>query len=514
MTREKNQVPFSECELWQSQRNFYIGEGIQAWNKKIPFYATSNPFIANTYARLIIRYIQDLLRLNQHELGEPVYIMELGAGSGLFSFYTLRSLLELQQQLGLPALKFKYIMTDFAHANIEFWQNQPNLQPYVQQGYLDFAYYDITQSETIYLQKGKISLTKALLKNHLIVLANYVFDSIKHDFFKTDAHRLQIGLVKHDAKIEQSADNESIDLKELDLNFNFQEVELPYYGNRLLDGVLEFYQHAANDLCFTFPTGPLLCLDYLCQLASNKLLLLVSDKGFIDFSNYQAELVSHGQAFSMTLNFAVLGKYAKLNGGDCYLQQAPKELTTGVLVFGNKLEDLTELRLAASDYLDNFSPGGLLNLLKLLENNGFDCPIYTLIDYLQITRWDISLFTSYLPLIIQKLKVCSNHIRQFMFAQLEQIAANFYYLPGASDVWANLGNLLQEFKQYEKALSYYQQSVRYFGRTDKTLYNMASCHYVLENYAQAEVLFAEVCEINKDNIQAFGWLAEIRARKK
>lgn len=35
------------------QREFYKREGMEAWNWQVPFYVTSNPYIANSYASLI-----------------------------------------------------------------------------------------------------------------------------------------------------------------------------------------------------------------------------------------------------------------------------------------------------------------------------------------------------------------------------------------------------------------------------------------------------------------------------
>lgn len=510
---ETSYVPFSQCDLWQNQREFYINEGINAWNNKLPFYATSNPFIADVYAKLIIRYVQDLLRLNQYKPTEPLYILELGAGSGQFSYYTLRALLVLQQQLGLTDLKFKYIMSDFAEANIEFWQTQPNLQPYVQQGYLDFAYFDAAKPQAVRLQKARKTLTKKILKNPLVVFANYVFDSLKHDFFKVTAGKLQLGYINKTAKIEQVLDNKSIPLTKIDPGFDFKNIELPYYDNPILDNVLEEYRQAGKDECFTFSAELLLSLDYLRNLSGNRLLLLTSDKGYSNFLNYQPEIVLHGQIFSLTINFAALRKYAHQYEGDNYLQSMLRNMNTALLVFGNTLTELPELSLAINEYLEKLSPGGLMDVVKHLNHTYLNCPINTLLTYLQTTGWDNQLFDQYFAIIIQQLKAVNDErFNQFVLDQIERIAANFYYLPGASDTWSNIGNLLLEFQQYEKALTYYQQSINYFGETDLTLCNMASCYYALNNYEQAKMLFIAACKLNKDNIQAFGWLAKLQGQ--
>jgi len=45
--------PLSQSVLWNFQREFYKREGMEAWNWQVPFYVTSNPYIANSYASLI-----------------------------------------------------------------------------------------------------------------------------------------------------------------------------------------------------------------------------------------------------------------------------------------------------------------------------------------------------------------------------------------------------------------------------------------------------------------------------
>ena len=71
----------------------------------------------------------------------PFYVMELGTGSGKFSFYVIKHLNELVQESGLDFC-FTYVMTDFTENNLAYWKTHPALMPYVEQGCLDFAIYN------------------------------------------------------------------------------------------------------------------------------------------------------------------------------------------------------------------------------------------------------------------------------------------------------------------------------------------------------------------------------------
>ncbi len=49
--------PFSECALWDMQRDFFVREGVNAWDHQVPFYITSNPSIANSTAQMLLRFL-------------------------------------------------------------------------------------------------------------------------------------------------------------------------------------------------------------------------------------------------------------------------------------------------------------------------------------------------------------------------------------------------------------------------------------------------------------------------
>ena len=69
--------------LWQLQARFYEEKGMACWSQGIvPHYVSSHPFLAHCYAKMIIQ------RLSSGQSG-PVYLLELGAGSGRFTFHFL-----------------------------------------------------------------------------------------------------------------------------------------------------------------------------------------------------------------------------------------------------------------------------------------------------------------------------------------------------------------------------------------------------------------------------------------
>ena len=81
MIFEKN-IPFSSSIIWGNQKDYYSEKGIQAWDDDVPFYITSNPYIAHSYAKMAIAFIQDWCDKNPDAKNHPFIFLELGAGTG------------------------------------------------------------------------------------------------------------------------------------------------------------------------------------------------------------------------------------------------------------------------------------------------------------------------------------------------------------------------------------------------------------------------------------------------
>ena len=62
------------------------------------------------------------------DVNEPLYIVELGTGSGKFSYYMLKALDEMRDVCDFPINKIVYVMTDFTETNFNFWRDHPSLK--------------------------------------------------------------------------------------------------------------------------------------------------------------------------------------------------------------------------------------------------------------------------------------------------------------------------------------------------------------------------------------------------
>ena len=169
--------------FWSLQRPYYDTHGVDVWTGAVPFFVTSNQFIANRYAKLIANYLIDRQTNAGANNREKFYIIELGAGSGQFSFYVLEHLSKLMHPYANIAPEFCYVMTDLAKKNIQYWQTHPAHKPYIERQQLDFAQYDMENDQSIHLINQSITLEKDGSRTPLIILANYIFDTVSQDAF-------------------------------------------------------------------------------------------------------------------------------------------------------------------------------------------------------------------------------------------------------------------------------------------------------------------------------------------
>src|SRR3990167_830099 len=175
---------FSKACLWQLMRDYYAKQGIKAWIEDVPFYITSNPFIAMAYANIVVSFIFNWIQKHPDAKHQPFYILELGTGTGQFSFYLLRMILRLLKDLQVDDVQIRYVMTDFAQETIDFWLQHDAFKPFVEKGVLDFAKFDLSTNVLPVLHVNQVKLDKEVVQNPLIVIANYIFDTLPCDIFE------------------------------------------------------------------------------------------------------------------------------------------------------------------------------------------------------------------------------------------------------------------------------------------------------------------------------------------
>eukprot|EP00606_Chrysophyceae_sp_TOSAG23-5_P000283 GSChrysophyteH2.ASY1.ANO1.695.1 assembled CDS len=301
--------------------SFYDRKGVDSWSQGIvPHFITSNTFIGKSYAKM---------KVNPEE---PLYILELGAGSGKFTFFMLKALEEMQATCNFPLKNIKYVMTDFTEANFEFWRTQPALAPYFERGLLDAAIFDAVNDTEIMLWKSRKVLKAGSCANPIAVVANYLFDTLYHDIFQVENGELKEGLISVGSKAAEEPDPlEPTIIQRLDNHYKYITIDPAYYkvedGDEfVLRRVLNWYvykdyfsrEEFKNGASFLVPIGTLRALRRIGKFSNGKALILSGDKGNNNPEQFTGlinpHIAVHG-SFSLMVNYHAIGAWFTMKGG-------------------------------------------------------------------------------------------------------------------------------------------------------------------------------------------------------
>ncbi|HBS67794.1 MAG TPA: hypothetical protein DEA79_01170, partial [Cyanobacteria bacterium UBA11153] len=493
---EQNQR-LSDSLLWQLQRNYFEQQSIQAWSQgTVPHYITSNPFIANAYAKVVFGFFRDCYgetdfseNFSKIDRTQPIYIIELGSGCGRLAYHFLKRFQDIHTNSICRNIPFQYIMTDFTERNLDYWQSHPWLQPLISQGILDFACFDLECDREIKLSQSGNILSVDTLKNPVIILANYVFDSIPQDIFYLENGKLYERLVTlSTSQPVANFDNPEL-LKHLETIYHNRLVTNRYYEDSDFNCILEDYQKQLTHTTLVFPVAALEGIRNLCHLSGGRMLLLSGDKGYSHPSTLQnrgdPKITRHG-SFSMMVNYHAIAQYIQNQGGQ-FLDTSHQHTSLDICAFllGNFSKDYRETRLAYREAIEKSSPDDFFSLKKGIEKNYQNLSLEQILAYLRLSFWDANIFWGCFPTLMQQVESASESIKGQVYLAIEQIWDNYYPIGEKRDIAFALGTVLAQIEYYPQALPYFNYSLQLYGADADTLYNIGICHYQLEEFEEA-----------------------------
>jgi SAM-dependent MidA family methyltransferase len=501
---------FSESCLWRMQRDYFDQEGINAWVNQVPFYITSNPYIANCYAQIVIRFIRDTIKKNPDAKNHPFYILELGTGSGRFSYYVLKTLQELQKTLGMDDISICYVMSDFTKNNIKYYETHPALQPYLEKGLVDFAIFDMEAERPITLIKKNIRLSPETLVNPLIVFANYIFDTISHDAFTVHEGKLYELLLSISTPENNMRDNKPVDMEHLAIDYKVHEIKNAYYGDPDLDKILDIYKHSLKDSSFLFPIGSIKAIKLLKKLSNNKLFIVASDKGYSrveSLDNLGHPSLSFHGSFSMMVNFHALANYFKNSGGDAFLQTPRKGIKTSIFSSDVALKDLPETSLAIQQYAEGVSAADYFTLHRRMSDTFQECSLDTIAAHMSLTGWDPHIYLKLATRVTTLVDEADTDTVNFMASNMHKMAENYYFMPKSECILFEIAVFFHSIKRHHDALNYYRQAQQYVGQQFGLYYNMALCEHHLGFLDDALMHFKTATHIDDNSKETKEWIA-------
>lgn len=510
-----NDRPLSQCLLWDIMDDYYANLGINAWQAGVPMFITNSAYIAESYAEIILAFVEDYY--DHLDLDEPLYMVEMATGTGRFAHLLLQELERKQACFEkLQKVRLKYIMTDFTDKNPTFWQLHPKLQPYIKKGMVDFAVFNPVEQDSLELRVSKETIAAGTLKNPLLAVGNYFFDTIKHDIFRVESKVLKEGRVTIHRNMEGLAPDAKLEIGQVETEYTYRELyNTNYYEDAGFNNILNHYRHNIKNGSIIFPIGALNVIRNLETLSNNQLVLISSDKSFTCCDEmiryYKHDYAIHG-SFSFMVNYDAIGHLFKQSGGH-YLHTTGKNLSLQT-VCCIELEHAADCRFERLQYVfkEKIDRSNAINsVCAIMPGKEADNPVGKLtvmLSQLRLNLADPQMFAVYGQSLVDIAAHGLKSQQDDLLALMAEAWEKFYYYPGCTNLPFWLGQLYYMMGHYEQSLSCLDKAIELFGQHE-VLYFLKGHNYTkMQKWQDAHNEYTRAVQMRENFPEAWECLRE------
>tara|TARA_R110002110_G_scaffold124505_2_gene301899 strand:- start:51183 stop:52841 length:1659 start_codon:yes stop_codon:yes gene_type:complete len=498
-------VRLSESKLWDIQKNYFETMGINAWEEDVPFYITNNTFIAYQYASLMHQFMLDWQ--NQKDPDQMIYIMELGCGTGKFSYYFLKALTQLLIEQPLT-VSFCYVISDVTAKNTEFCENNLSFKPYIELGQVDFAVFDASCDTDFYLKLADKPFSECR-KSPLVVISNYIFDCLPHDLLHIQEgkiHSLQYGLKSRYKNFDQQ--NVKY-LNELKFDITMEPIELEaFYDDPKLIGILNGYLERMDGKPSMMPV-PLAALKFLKNmqvLTKDNMFLIIGDKGVSSLENISRLPNNYRMTFegchTLLANLFIIGDYIKALGGDCVLSQKSTVFQVGLYSLGTAFENLPNTQFSYTQNIDCLGPQEFASFYSMAIQNAYRFSANSINTFMKFSRWDPDAYALIHDRLVEIAPALMPHEVIELKSDLKKIEDNIYRLGLGFDVANLLGLFYQSQGNIEKAKALFQTAMDIYDDYGPPHNNIAMIYEEQKDKEKAIYHYGKAYEYDKKNLFA------------
>jgi tetratricopeptide (TPR) repeat protein len=495
--------PLSRSCIWSLQRRFFQDQGLEAWTQGVvPHYVSSNPFLARTYGRLMTAFLRDWWR--EIDPREPIHVVELGAGAGRLGYHLLRQ----AGGSGLDGLPIRYVLTDVSERTVEEWSRQPRLRALADQGRLDFARFDAEEPGEIELRHSGLRLTAAAIRNPLLLIANYFFDSIPQDVFLMTDGEIQQGLVSVVSPRDEEADRESPDLlSRVSLEYSYEPADAAHhYEEPAFNRLLTEYRDQLDATHLAFPSVALRCIEHFRKLSGDRLLLLSADKGYL----HGEELLSRGApgfsrhgSISMSVNYHALARYfAQADGVALGAERRQASLRVCAFALGRPAGELAGLRQAFEDTVETQGPDDFFLIKKAMQATHESLSAEQALAFLRFSGCDANIFWGVAERLLALVPEMNMATRHDLGRTVRRVWELYLPIGEERDLAFQIALILAAIDQISAALDLFTESLRLHGDHPVTLYNMALCQIRLRQLPAALEAVEKALELEPKYLEA------------
>lgn len=503
---EKEQV-FSRSMLWKIQERYFSERGVDAWRQgEVPYYVTSNPTIANSYAEIVFAFYRDRQQLHPHTNAEPFYICELGAGSGRFAFHFLKRLQRLCEQHDISPMSFCYVLTDVAESNLQFWEKHKSFETFFENGMLDVAQFDLNLSEQLLLRCSGKTITNESLFHPLIVIGNYVFDSIPQELYYIDKKQCYDCLISIASDQEPQPESAAALMNSLHYKYDYNAFSNQPFEEKFLQELLEEYKENLSDTHLFFPANALQSLERLKNFSKAGMLLLSADKGDHRLDNLErahAPVLVHHGSFSINVNYHAFKLFCEQeNGMALFPDRSYSSVNMGCLLFVKEANAHKETHRAYQRQVIDFGPDDFFKLSKHVAQHAETMSVEDILSYLRLAFFDSQVLMLCTPRLAALVGEMKRKERESVKQALDQVWETYFPLGESADVAWHLAGLFYEMDDFHKAIYYFEKSLEIYGPYSGTLCNLSVCCELAGQQEKAKSYLLQVLKTEPENERA------------
>lgn len=513
-------VPLSQSIVWDIQKRFYSSAGPRAWSTHtVPHYVTTNAKVAASYARVLVAFIEDALALGpDHPLGHidkdrPINVIELGSGGGRLGFLLARELDALSQALDLP--RFRVILTDFNEPNVSAFERRPEFEDLAERGLVDFALFDADEPAPLKLRHSGETLAAEREPNPILLVINYVIDTLRQDAFQIRDGRIQE--LRYRTLLPSEVDPQAPDASvHVELTTKPHPVTLPHYDDPFLDGLLTRYRDGLRMAEIMVPLGGLRAIEFLLQHSEFRGCMLVGDKGYRRLADLDRRRVGqppkHG-SFSFMANLDALGVLAERHRGGALTSRAPyTRFTMASFAFnGGQPAKLRRWNQAFAEHIDAFGPAEYHRFYQQIRGIDAEFDLMLILNLLRVSCFDPVLFARYGEAIIAQIERADPELQQDLVVCIQEVVARSYPIGPTDDVIFLSAKLLFRIRRFSDARVLFERVTREQPNRRAGWFNYGICLEIHDDRAAARQAYEKALAIDPGYKQAREGLERLKA---
>ncbi len=501
-------VRLSTSKLWKIQKNYFDTMGIRAWKEEVPFYISSNAFTANRYALQVVKFIRDWHSLKKTTQNDTFYLLEVGSGTGKFSYLFLKTLKELLREYNLENQKFCYVISDLAENNLTFCLENQSFKPFIDNGECDFACFNVEEDSDFTLRLKQKKYSELNVKTPFIVIANYTLDCIAQDEFEYKDgkfYEIKLGLK---SRYKNFDIQKAMHLNELRLSFvkPSEETNIDnYYEKPELNEILAGYPQLFNNKRsrIGMPVGAVKFFDNMKALTKNNFFMMVGDKGLTQprkFPLYDDKYrFSYDGCYSFLVNFHAIGEYVKKSGGDYLLSKNSNDFKVNLYCMGATFSELVETKAFFEKSMEVTGPEEFCHFFDEYLTSNYRFSIKSLLAFIRFSEWDPNAYAIVHDRMIELISGASVPFVEDLKEDLKKVSSNVYRMNIGDDVYNLIGMFFQIQEEDDIALELYEKSLSVFGDKAAPHNNMGMIYEKQKNIPKALFHFQRSVELDKNN---------------